>query len=58
MRELRAFIPQNDVLLGKPRDFRVFQSSLGTNRIIEFILKKNAFFLYEINFCTLCRTIF
>ena len=26
---LRAVVPQTDVLLGKPRDFRAFQSSLG-----------------------------
>ena len=43
MREIRTFISQSDVFMGKPRDFRVFQSSLGTNRIIEFILRKPFF---------------
>ena len=49
---LRAVVPETDILLGKPRDFRAFQSSfdLPTESLILFL--KN-FFLYGINFCTL-----
>ena len=37
---LRAFVPEADVLLAKPRDFRAFLSLLGVqNGIIESILK-------------------
>ena len=40
------------VLLGKPRDFRAFQSSLGLPTESLILFSKNVF-LYEINFCTL-----
>ena len=54
---LRAVVPQTDVLLGKPRDFRAFQSSLGLPIEPLSLFLKNFFFLYEINFCTLYRAI-
>ena len=49
---LRAVAPQTDALLGKPRDFRAFQSSLGLPIESLSQLSKNLFFLYEINYCT------
>ena len=54
---LRAVVPQADVLLGKPLDFRSFQSSLGLPIESLSLFSKNFFFLYEINFSTSYRPI-
>ena len=47
---LRAVVPQTDVLLGKPRDFRAFQSSL--------LLPKESLSLFSKNFFSYITLIF
>ena len=44
-------MPQTDVLLGKPWDFRAFQISLGLPVESLSLFPKNFFFLYGIDFC-------
>ena len=43
---LRAIVPQTDILLGKPRDFRAFQISLGLPIESVSLFSKNFFFSY------------
>ena len=50
---LRAFVPQTDVLQGKPRDFRAFQSSLGLTLESLSLFSKNVFFSYMKLLCAL-----
>ena len=54
---LRAAVQQTDVSLGKSRDFRALQSSLGLPIESLSLFSKNFFFLYEINFYTSYLTI-
>ena len=54
---LKAVVPQTDVLLSKPRDFRAFQSFLVLPIKSSSLFSKNFFFLYDINFCTSYRAI-
>ena len=54
---LRAVVLETDVLLGKPRDSRAFQSSLGLPIKSLSLFPKNFFFLYEIYFCTSYRAV-
>ena len=50
---LGAVFPETDVLLGKPMDCRVFQSSLGLPmESLSLFSKEIFFFFYEINLCT------
>ena len=47
---LRVIVPQTDILLGKGRNFRAFQISLGLQIESLSLSSKNFYFLYEINF--------
>ena len=44
---LRAVAPQTDILLGKPRDFRAFQSSLGLPIESLSLFSKNFFLIAD-----------
>ena len=47
---LKVFVPQTDVLSGKSRDFRAFQSSLGLAKVLHFLPSCFLYFFVSMKF--------